>query len=396
ELMEVLLQAGVDVDDDYSMELTPLMLAASAGADKIVKMLLWHGASVNHLSHEGPCFDTARLKRRTALMIAAEKGFVRIVEMLIEAGAALLQNNHEGENAFGIAIKHGHKASLSDINMLRLVLDLGADINTRRSPSSFTALMQAVVDGNVKIINMLLKYKADMYAESNGSTALTLAGIKNNTEAVIALLEGGMDVNHVTETRLTGLWCALTAKNFAMTEALIKFGANVNFAGSNGVTMLMHAIKHCTSNFSELLIKHGAHVNAQDDNGDTTLFHALRHSITREEKVSLLLQHGADINHINLSTKTPLMVAARFCHANILKVLLTHKPNVNGQDINGDTALHVAVLCCDCQEKLSALVSHGANLNMVNADYESPLMIAVRNLDAKITKYLLSLGANLD
>ena len=479
ELMDFLLQAGVDVDDDYMCYLTPLMFAVSAGAEKAVNMLLWHGADVNRLSHES---KGKELKRRTALMIASEKGFVSILEMLIEAGADLYKTNHEGENAMGVAIKGGHKAciqtflkywkvlkdedvdlmeenrvldvlmnvkdrwdellgdpsqvhnifckaiqarcyqlvmalahygadinrwslrtcplflALSDVNMLHLILDLGADINTRQTPTSYTALMQATLDGKVKPIHTLLNYGADMYAQSNGATALTLASLKHKNEVVIALLEEGVDVNHVTETQMTALWCALTAKNFAITEKLIKFGANVNFVGIHGATVLIHAIKHCTSNFSELILRNGADVNAQDGMGDTALFHALRHSITREEKVSLLLQHGANVNHVNLSTNTPLMVAARFCHAKILKVLLDSQPRVNVKDINGNTALHVAVQYShhDCEEKVSALVGSGASLNMINADYESPLIIAVKNLDAKTTKCLLSHGANVD
>ncbi|KAK3711756.1 hypothetical protein RRG08_036962 [Elysia crispata] len=47
ELMDCLLEAGVDVNDIHSCERTPLMFAASVGSLRAVQMLLSHGASVN-------------------------------------------------------------------------------------------------------------------------------------------------------------------------------------------------------------------------------------------------------------------------------------------------------------------------------------------------------------
>ena len=285
--------------------------------------------------------------------------------------------------------------ALNNTRMLQIILDLGADINVCLNLSGHTALMHAAFTNNVCLVETLLKYNADMYAESNCHTALTLACVKDNTEVVSALLDHGMEVNHVTENKQTALWCSLKAKNFALTEMLIKHGANVNFASSGGVTVLMEALRHCAADFSELILKHGADVNAQDDNGDTALFHALRtHSLFKGEKVSLLLQYGANFNHINLSLRTPLMVAAGL-HRNlyVFKVLLASQPELNAGDINGDTALHVTVHCSD-EEKLKMLVSSGAQMNIHDEQHRTPLMVAFKDLNWRMIKALLSLGAS--
>ena len=115
--------------------------------------------------------------------------------------------------------------ALDDTSLLCLILEKGAKVNNRETSTSFTALMKAAIDGNKEIVEILLKHNADMYAESNGSTALTLASSHNKTEVVDALLDHGMNVNHVTQTNKTALSCAVIAKNISLKEMLIKRGA---------------------------------------------------------------------------------------------------------------------------------------------------------------------------
>ncbi|KAK3711758.1 hypothetical protein RRG08_036964 [Elysia crispata] len=472
EILELLLQAGANVDDTHwQCGLTPLMFAATAGSETAVEKLLMHRADVN--KHKP--------KQHSALMIAVKRGHAKIVEMLIKAGANLFIKNVDSENVLSLSVKSGNKAcihavlkywhqlkqqdvelmeehgvldvltdvrhrwslllkdaqllhkvlckaiqarfyqfvqalidhganvnfcqtqslcplflALDDTKMLHTILANGADVDARLS-SGFTVLMQAAANGNVKFVNTLLKNKADMYAESNGSTALTLAITKNKPGVVSALLDIGVDVNHVSQDNRTPLWWAVHAKKYELTETLIERGASVNFASTGGVTVLMHAIKNCPVRFSELIIKSGAYVNVQDDNGDTALFHALQQNPdikSKEEKIDLLLNHGADVNHINLSSLTPFLIAAGPQNkASILKILLRSQPDMNARDPNGDTAMHIAVRGSD-ERKLKMLVGSGADLSAVDREYRNPLMLALKNLSVRTVRLLLRLGTD--
>ncbi|GFR86496.1 ankyrin 2 [Elysia marginata] len=115
--------------------------------------------------------------------------------------------------------------ALDDAEMLRLLLDKGANVNIKKISDSKTALMIAASNGNVEAVRILIKYKADMYAESDGHTALTIASLGNKAEVVSALLDEGVDVNHVTQTKQIALSCATKANHMALKEMLIKYGA---------------------------------------------------------------------------------------------------------------------------------------------------------------------------
>ena len=51
---------------------------------------------------------------------------------------------------------------------------------------------------------------------------------------------------------------------------------------------------------------------------------------------------------------------------------------VNTHGIRGDTPLHIAISNCD-NSVVKNLIKHGANVDAINNDNETPLLIAVQN-----------------
>ena len=326
----------------------------------------------------------------TVLCKAIESRSYKLVTALIDYGANVNECATDEEQSNPLIL------SLKDDTMLRLLLNKGADINIRDSLSGRTALMEAASKGTVGLVHTLLDNNADMYAESEGSTALLLACFSKQNNVLRALLNRGMNIDYVTQNGETALLYALSVEDFALTELLIHHGADVNFAKSDGTTTLMRAIMlNCPSKFLQLLITNGASVNAQDNNGDTALFHALR----RGEKkfVSLLVQHGADTNHSNLFQKTPLMLAAnnKFCKLIILKILLKRQATVNSQDIHGDTALHMAVKNYD-ESKVKELIKKGADWRLSNGQSRTALMVAFQQVNDLAIEGLFKAGVKFE
>ncbi|RUS74442.1 hypothetical protein EGW08_017807 [Elysia chlorotica] len=404
-IVELLIEAGAQLLEYYE-KATALHLAIAGGHRTCVQVLLKHwptlsDADIRLLDQHAMLDILMEVKdrwhelmkdlsvRQSLLCKAVQVRSYELVAALVGQGALVNWCCKASQNLCPLFM------ALDDSRMLKVLLDLGADINICVHPSGHTPLMHAAVKNDVPLVETLLSFNADKCVESKDHTALTLACQKNKIEVVTALLRHGVDVNQVTQSKQSALWCSLQAKNLALTELLIKHGADVNFAGAGMVTILMQALRHCPAEFAELILRTGAEVNDEDENGDTALFHALRaHTLFKGEKVSLLLQYGANVNHNNLSLRSPLMVAAGLDrNLYVFKVLLASQPQVNAQDVDGETALHIAVQRCD-EKKLKMLVSSGAEMNIHDRDYRQPLMVAFKDLNWRIMKALLSLGAS--
>ena len=77
--MELLLEAGADVKQYHTLYQRPLYQAVSVGATETVRLLLSHGAEVNHVYHVTGA--------GTELCRAAECGSVPVAKLLLRHGA---------------------------------------------------------------------------------------------------------------------------------------------------------------------------------------------------------------------------------------------------------------------------------------------------------------------
>ncbi|GFR93495.1 ankyrin-3 [Elysia marginata] len=419
-IVEMLIQAGANLEEKYGEN--ALSFAVKGGHRACVQVLLktktlLSGNEIEIMAEykmldvftdvrgrwNNLFKDTYLLQK--VLCKAIQTRCHQLVKALVEHGADVNFHNPQHHHDYKEDIPlYPLYSALDDFDMMALLVSLGADINIRPKLSDKTALIVAACNGNKNHVQNLLKCNADMYAKYYGFTALSEASVRGHDEIVTALLDHGMDVNYAPDNGLTALWYCLNDHNYNAAESLIKRGANVNHANEFGSTILMYVIEKCDPKFSELIIKSGADINAQIDSGDTALFRALKLNMWKrfvciEKKVSVLLQHGANVNHINLEMKTPLMVAAeqRSESNNILQILLDTQPDLNAQDINGDTALHLAIAVSQYnQEKVEMLANKGADMNIVNLDNRSPLMVAVRKLYDRVVKTLIKHGASIN
>ncbi len=91
----------------------------------------------------------------------------------------------------------------------------------------------------------------------------------------------------------------------------------------------------------ELLIAKGADVNAkEEEEGMTPLLAAIGED--RKIIVELLIVSGADIN-AQSEMGTPLHLAAGFGHNEIAELLIDKGANINTMDVDGKTAIDLAV-----------------------------------------------------
>jgi quinoprotein dehydrogenase-associated probable ABC transporter substrate-binding protein len=143
------------------------------------------------------------------------------------------------------------------------------------------------------------------------------------------------------------------------------------------------------------LVEHGADASARDGDGYTALGNAVRFSHTPIAK--LLLEHKADPNATDLSGWTPLMYASWDDDADLARLLIASgaRHDVTKED-NGLTALAIAAQNGK-SKAAGVLIDAGADVNHAvgNGNY-TPLMLATTSGSADIAEQLVKKGANVN
>ncbi len=102
---------------------------------------------------------------------------------------------------------------------------------------------------------------------------------------------------------------------------------------------------------------------------------AFTRNTTQLEMVDILLRNGADVSLENRFGQTALHIAATKS-LGVLLAVLDKKPNVNAQDIDGETPLHRAILSMYPRQIVEILLSYGARVDIPDHQGRTPLDVA--------------------
>ncbi|XP_007891993.2 ankyrin repeat domain-containing protein 61 [Callorhinchus milii] len=242
-----------------------------------------------------------------------------------------------------------------------------------------------------KSLQCLLQLKADMEARDNrGRTALHLI-IMHWPNIVTNWIE--------PKTKFQRAMAAMQNRTESCLHLLCQHGVQVNASmESDSQHTPMHlAVRHGAFPAISILAQHGANINAIDKYGMTPLHMAT--GILHKEMTEKLISYGADVNSkIPHSGNTPLKLAV--CTASskggkllgtdlgCIHVLLSCGAEVNAQDQEGRAAIHDA--CFGGREEIvDLLLEHDADFNLQTKLGESPLFLFLdRRPNLKCTRLL--------
>lgn len=431
---------------DIPLFYNTLQRTAGKGDLKMVQLLLDKGAETNapaaNFDEENALveaavsgkFDTVQLllaesiHGRTALQTAAGGGHLEVVKLLLETGAnvnisavddyrrrtydavgetnssdaaqLLLASNLSGLTALQAAARGGH------LEVVQLLVEKGAKINTTIYYSGRTAFQAAASGGNMGVIRFLLEKGARINARpaiDYGRTALQAAAGKGHLEAVLFLLERGSDINApgATGKGRTALQAAAEGGHLELVKLLLEKGANINAppAKSYGRTALQAAAGAGHLEAVQLLLEKGANVNTTiTQYGRTALQATAEHG--HLDIVKLLLANRADINQpaAGLSGLTALQAAAGNGHLETVLLLLQSGADLNapGSESHGFNALQAAAGGGHLRIA-EVLLEKGANINAPPPLYgNTALQAAARSGHLEMVRWLLEKGANIN
>ena len=233
EVVEVLLNVGVDMEASAQFGMKPLLRAVEKGYIDILSLLLVRGANVNSTDDSG----------HTALHIACKKGNLEAVIILMENHADLSSITYDGSTALHISA-HGNW-----LQIVRYLVDKGADLNATDSNHQLpydvsgnetikdfllgTSLKNGNVDkiilsvakeGRVEKVLYCLKLDSTCLEAKDyfGFTPLLYAAAKGHLEVVQLLLEKGGNKEATAKYMYRPLSMAIDNGHIHVARLLIK------------------------------------------------------------------------------------------------------------------------------------------------------------------------------
>jgi len=227
----------------------------------------------------------------------------------------------------------------------------------------FTALTWACIKGHREVVLELLAGRANANAltPSTGKTPLSLCAECGYVDIVVELLSCRVELEQPNSSGSTPLMSAAHRGEAEVVALLLKRSAQINLSDADGWTALMYALHACASSdhyvektvrlegshgrktCAELLILHSADTNAQTHDGITPLIVAAESC--RVAPVMQLVQHRAQVNLATARNVTPLLIACASKGSNseeMVRLLIAVSADVNYATSKGDTPVSVA------------------------------------------------------
>ena len=446
EILQAIISHGGDVNKIGKDNRTVLMLACKRGNKDAINVPLNAGADPNiaatdgytclhevvrqecskevllAMIYKGANMNATNRVNQTSLMLASEKGNDDAINVLINAGADANITDADGNTCLQYASRNECCKEV-----LLTIISQCVDVNGINK-SNVTALMIACLNRNEDGINILLNAGADPnITDSKGATCIHHAvGGGCSKEMLLRLIIHGANVNAKSTIKKTALMVACLNGNEDAVKLLLNAGADPNISDADGCTSLHDAVdKGFSRETLQLIMNHGADVNATNKYNETALLVAcqklnadaisvllnvradptiadyegytcLHHWGCSKENLQAMIDHGADVNATNKKSITPLMHACENGDVDAINILLDAGADPNIADEDGYTSLHDAVEGFCSTESLRAIIDHGADVNAINKNSVTAIMIACYKGNTDAISILLNAGADLN
>ncbi|NCB02658.1 MAG: ankyrin repeat domain-containing protein [Spirochaetia bacterium] len=142
----------------------------------------------------------------------------------------------------------------------------------------------------------------------------------------------------------------------------------------NALVVAMYENPHPIKMVRELIAL-GVDVNHRDALGNSVI----SHSLDDLSLLKVLVEEGkAHLHTFDSGGKTPLMSACEGENIEVALYLISKESEINTLSIEHKTALHYALMChlTNNYKVVKSLIDHGSDVNIVDGDGNSPLMIA--------------------
>ena len=262
-------------------------------------------------------------------------------------------------------------------NILEILLRAGGSADSKTKDGS-TPLHLAAAGGHLTAVNLLADKSTILVTDKDKRLPIHVAAENGHLETVRRLLQLGQEVGMSVDVKCRDLY------------------ATVEESPDDLLTPLLIAVKEGHPNTSAYLIDEGADLNVRSFRKHTLLHGAACANLP--ETFEFLLKRNLDPFEVNENEMTPLHVAAHQGSSDIITIYLGMQnvdAGLNMVDAESDSALSMAIGKGHPQiaEKL---VSRGANIHHLDGMRYSSLALSVDLEDMTLFQRLLEKGADVN
>ncbi len=115
------------------------------------------------------------------------------------------------------------------------------------------------------------------------------------------------------------------------------------------------------------------------------------------ETVGVLLKHGADVDTEDVDHKTPLHLAvSKSRRQGAVALLIEHGADINMRDGGHSAPLHIALCCSGTLRHVRLLIEYGADVNVEDGNQNTPLHLVLSQVSVEIVATFDPAWANHD
>ncbi|XP_028033887.1 transient receptor potential cation channel subfamily A member 1 [Bombyx mandarina] len=305
-----------------------------------------------------------------------------------------------------------------------------------------TAAHQASARNNTNILHFINNYAGDLNAKDNAGNTLLHVAVENEAlDAIEYLLQQHVETSVLNEKCQAPIHMATELNKVSVLQVFAKYKSlfNVNQGGEHGRTALHFAAIHDHDLCAKILITdldaewkkpcnngyypiHEAAKNASSRTIEVFLQWGEQRGCTREQMISLYdnegnvplhsAVHGGDIKAVELCLRsgakistqqhdlsTPVHLACAQGALDIVKLMFTMQPKekhacLTSCDVQKMTPIHCAAMF-DHPEIVNYLINEGSDINPLDKERRSPLLLAASRAGWRTVHTLIRLGADI-
>jgi ankyrin repeat protein len=299
----------------------------------------------------------------------------RLVRKLVQLGCKLDVLDKEGHNICYNPIKFGNLEVLQLLTSFD-VHQIGVHLQDLQDEYGNVPLHTSIMFNNRVAFDLLLPKSNPNIRDNHENNALHITlSTSKDVYYVNALLKAKTSPYHLNKDGVTPLHLAMDLNDTQIITTMVSHTDKVSVLDVKHKTPLMYAIENQNIDAIKSILSKDTNADQQDVFGNSVLHYAV--ASENAEIVHLIVAVTKKFNHVNMDGSTALhMLLSMPQHINRFPVkLLLQNTNVNIQNNDGNTVLHLLVQNDSWHEYNDILSRLKLNINIKNEKNKRPLDI---------------------